>query len=630
LKYATKEIGFAGNVRLSCESFMSASLASAPAHKEMIAERRKRSPAWQVIHWLGSLQLALVLLATIAIACAIATFAESNFNTKIAQSYIYKAPWFQLWLGVLCVNLFAVTLTRWPWQKRHIGFVVTHYGIITLLIGAMIGMQTGFEGNVTLRKDAPPVNRVTTSRSIIQLESPADSALYLMQFDAEATRPSAQRPRIFPVPGTNLKIVADEFSPNLMREQRFVASEAPGAAPSALLRLSSDMAGQTLDVPLALPGGQLVEKDFFGLARIVFRPALANASPAPVDETQMVFAKYAPITEARGAPSGVTVRLSEDGSKVTILSPEGAGATYVRSEIMNQPIAEAGSLVVVESYWPDFAMKDGRPATVSDSPNNPAALIRISKLEGTEGAKPSFEFAPTQDGIAYRLQRGGQIIASGNAKQGDSFALGWADWRADLVQLFSRAELVSEIKPGPPLSKGEQGIPGFRAHLVAEDGKRGPDRWVESGQITTLTDGNRIARIGYGLETKPLPFSLRLVNFEVPRDEGTDTPSNFLATIEFRNSETGATKTGVAKMNHPASFPGTPLANLTGFNYKFSQAEWNPRDLGETTLQVLYDPGWLLKWIGSLGICLGIAIMFYWTPGGRNSGQSLRPPQNPA
>ena len=71
-------------------------------------------------------------------------------------------------------------------------------------------------------------------------------------------------------------------------------------------------------------------------------------------------------------------------------------------------------------------------------------------------------------------------------------------------------------------------------------------------------------------------------------------------------------------MNHPASFPGTLLANFTGINYKFSQAEWNPRNLEETTLQVLYDPGWLLKWIGSLGICVGIAIMFYWRPGGRD------------
>ena len=159
------------------------------------------------------------------------------------------------------------------------------------------------------------------------------------------------------------------------------------------------MASRTLDVPLALLSGQADEKDFFGLARIVFSPALAKPSPTPVQETQMVFANYEPIVQSQGARSGVTVRLSEDGSKVTILSGEGAGATYLRSEIMNQPIAEAGSLVVVESYWADFAMKDGKPATKSDSPNNPAALIRISKLAETENAKPSLELAPAGDGI---------------------------------------------------------------------------------------------------------------------------------------------------------------------------------------------------------------------------------------
>jgi hypothetical protein len=599
---------------------MSVTVASAPARSRMIAERRKRSTAWRIIHWLGSLQLALILLATIGLACAIATFTESNFNSRIAQAYIYKAPWFQIWLGVLCVNLFAVTLTRWPWQKKHIGFVVTHYGIITLLIGAMIGMQTGFEGNVTLRKNAPPISRVTTGKSIVQLESPADSALYLMPFDAETASPSGRRPRIFHVPGTKLRVVADDFSANLVQEQRFVPSEGTEGVPSALLRLSSKMAGQTVEISLALIGDAPVEKDFFGLARIVFRRNLPQESAASMPETQMVFANYAPITETRGTPSGISVRLSEEGSKVSILSADGVGATYLRNEIMNQPVAEAGAVVVVESYWPDFVMRNGKPASKSDRPNNPAALIRISKLPESQAGnlKPSLELAPKDGGVAYQLWRTGQIVASGKASPGDTFVLGWADWTAQLVQFLPKASLVTEIKPGPPLSKGEQGLPGFRAHLESPDGRRGEDRWVASGEITALTDGSQIVRMGYGLEAKPLPFSLRLLNFEVPRDEGTDTPSNFIATIEFRDSRTGATKTSFAKMNHPASFPGTPTANLTGFNYKFSQAEWNPRDLDETTLQVLYDPGWLPKWIGSLGICLGIAIMFYWKPGDAN------------
>ena len=36
----------------------------------MIAERQKRYPLWRLIHLLGSLKLALLLLATIAIAFA--------------------------------------------------------------------------------------------------------------------------------------------------------------------------------------------------------------------------------------------------------------------------------------------------------------------------------------------------------------------------------------------------------------------------------------------------------------------------------------------------------------------------------------------------------------------------------
>jgi hypothetical protein len=90
--------------------------------------------------------LALILLATIAIACAAATVAESEFSTKVAQVYIYKAPWFLIWLGVLCINLFAVTITRWPWEKKHTGFIVTHYGIITLLFGAIVDFKPDSRG----------------------------------------------------------------------------------------------------------------------------------------------------------------------------------------------------------------------------------------------------------------------------------------------------------------------------------------------------------------------------------------------------------------------------------------------------------------------------------------------------
>jgi len=596
---------------------MSAAVPPAPdaarLRREMIAERQRRSTVWRVIHILGSLKFAVILLAAIAVACAAATFTESGFNTRIAQAYIYKSPWFFFGLVLLCINLFAVTLTRWPWQQKHVGFVITHYGIITLLAGAMIGLHTGFEGNVTLQKGAPPVNRVTTSQSVIWMEGPSQDGVYIMPFDGETARLSPDRPRMFQVPGTGLKVVADDFSPNMVREEKLVAAPEGAGGVGVQLHFASRMMGQSLEMPLVLLADQADERDFFGLARVSLVPTLAGTATEIPRETQMVFAKFAPVVTGP-ISTGIGVRLSTDGKTVTVVAPDGTGATYAREEVVGQTFHEAGALVSVERYWPDFAMQNGQPTTRSDQPNNPALLVRIAKGAETADTKPLFKAAIEDGVLKYQLSRGGQVYASGQAARGETIPLRWADWQAQVEEILPRAQVASEVKPGPELVKGVQGIPGIRAHLLNADGSRGADVWIESGEVATLTAGASAVRFGYGLRPQTLPFTLQLVNFEVPRDEGTDTPADFRATIEFRDLTTGTTKTGVARMNYPASFPGTLWANLTGINYKFSQAQWNPRDLDETTLQVLYDPGWLLKWIGSLAICIGIGIMFYWKP----------------
>ena len=45
-----------------------------------------------------------------------------------------------------------------------------------------------------------------------------------------------------------------------------------------------------------------------------------------------------------------------------------------------------------------------------------------------------------------------------------------------------------------------------------------------------------------------------------------------------------------------------------------SQASWNPENLNQSSVQILRDPGWLFKWIGSLVICAGIFTLFYLRP----------------
>jgi hypothetical protein len=308
----------------------------------------------------------------------------------------------------------------------------------------------------------------------------------------------------------------------------------------------------------------------------------------------------------------------------------------------------------VAKYWPDFDVKNGVPVSLSDQPRNPAALVQItgpSRLLPAPAPKPDAAPPLTNEGLfmrvaaakepgrmVYELERAGKIEARGTVAQGETFMPGWSKWQVSVNGVLPHAELHREMKEftgkiTPMIAAQLQ--TGVHAHLLASDGGSGPEEWIPGGATRELFAGNDFAEVGFGQRSIPLPFQITLLNFEVPRDEGTDTPSNFISTVRFDEPSTGRTRVDKAFMNSPAMFPGDFWRSLLGWNYKFSQANWNPDNLNETTLQVLYDPGWPFKWTGSLGICIGIALMFYFMPkrsaaerGGREEeGEDVAPAQ---
>jgi len=101
-----------------------------------VNSRSTEQPAWQrnpIFEFFASLKLAVVLLAVIIVAAIAGTIYESSFDAKIARAYVYDAQWFNLWLIMHDASLARSALSRWPWRKHHLAF------IITLLIGSLIG-----------------------------------------------------------------------------------------------------------------------------------------------------------------------------------------------------------------------------------------------------------------------------------------------------------------------------------------------------------------------------------------------------------------------------------------------------------------------------------------------------------
>jgi hypothetical protein len=628
-----------------------------------IRQRRKTSTFWMAVHLLGSLNLAVTLLITIAAAIGFATVMESKFDSKVAAYYIYNAAWFNFWLLALALNLLCAALTRWPWQRKHLGFVVTHAGIILLLTGAVIGKTLGFEAFVTLDKTKPPESRLFMRDNILSVATSA-GLRGQMPIETDMHPPTERHPLTVPLENSDLRLVVDRTSENLMPDDTLVAAAEPGAPAGVALHFVNAGMGQDVPANLLLSEDGATF-DFFGLAKVEMVASLDEAHPiapappappkvlpaavrdeTPFHETQMIFAASAqpPIIDTdRDAPSGDSVQLvpgsgKADDFSVMVTTAGGTSRTWPLRDLQERWDSVAGEgdpvMIRVAKYWPDFEIKNGVPASLSDQPRNPVILVQItgpSKLLPVSPAKASAPVAPPlaqglvmrvalakEPGrLVYEMERAGKVEARGVAAEGETIHLGWSKWEAKVEGVLAHAELHRDLKEftgkiTPMMAT--QLRPGIRAHLIAPDGSSGPAAWIPGGAVRELFSGNDFAQVGFGQRTVPLTFSITLLNFEVPRDEGTDTPSNFISTLRFDDPTTGATRTDKAFMNSPAMFPGDFWRSLLGWNYKFSQANWNPQNLNETTLQVLYDPGWPLKWTGSIGICCGIALMFYFMP----------------
>jgi hypothetical protein len=632
-----------------------------------IKRRRETSVFWDVVHRLGSLNLAVVLIGTIAAAIAFATIMESKFDSQVAAYYIYHALWFNFWLAALAANLICSALTRWPWQRKHLGFVVTHAGIILLLTGAVIGRTLGFEAFVTLDKTKPPESRLYMKEDILTIDT-SSGLRCTVPFEVEMHPPTEKTPFTFPLDDPRYRLVIDRTTENLEPDDKLAESRDPSAPMGVALRFVNSGMGQNVAANLMQSEGDNTF-DFFGLAKIqvvdsldeshlIPLPARADPTPpstpvaprneTPFRETHLVLANspQTPVIDTDSdVQSGYTVTMAPAAGKpgeftVTVTAANGTSKTWPMHDLEGKWLSLQGDgdpiLFRVAQYWPDFAVKDGGPVSLSDQPRNPAVLMQItgpSKLLPPVPPKPAAPPPPLPQGlvmrvapakepgrIVYELERAGKIEARAIAAQGEAIHPGWSKWEVNVEQVLAHAELHRSVKEFTGTVTPQMAAtlrPGVRAHLVSPDGSSGPVEWIPGGSSRELffaNDFSQSTRIGFGQRVIPLSFQITLENFEVPRDEGTDTPANYISTLRFDDLTTGRVVHDKAFMNSPAMFPGDWWRSFLGWNYKFSQANWNPQNLNETTLQVLYDPGWPLKWTGSLGICCGIALMFYFMP----------------
>ncbi len=103
-----------------------------------------------LIHFLGSMKIAVGLLVLIVVALAGGTILESMRGTDVAARVVYYSMWFRLLLALFAINVICSLIDLWPWGWQRTGFALTHASMLLILAGALVTDQLKIEGRLSL------------------------------------------------------------------------------------------------------------------------------------------------------------------------------------------------------------------------------------------------------------------------------------------------------------------------------------------------------------------------------------------------------------------------------------------------------------------------------------------------
>ena len=164
-----------------------------------------------VFYVFSSFKLAIILLSLILVISAIATIFEAQADADYAHYMIYRTKWFEALLVLLGITIITAAFSRWPWQRRHTGFLITHLGLITTLVGSTVSRYGGWEGQLALEEDEQG-RSVRTKKQLFSIRTPNGdgSKTFNVQFKYNSPEPS--RPQSFQV--GSYRVTADKYYPS--------------------------------------------------------------------------------------------------------------------------------------------------------------------------------------------------------------------------------------------------------------------------------------------------------------------------------------------------------------------------------------------------------------------------------
>lgn len=600
-----------------------------------------------LFRFFASLKLAVVVILSLSGVLAYATVSESFYGMRGAHLLIYGTWWFSGLLFLLGLNVFCAAAIRYPWKAKQTGFVVTHAGILIILVGSFMTQKWGVDGNL-------PVTEGTRSNTVLMPEMVLTVRDEAEGVQAEIPVPESTRRREGELLTLNMgngeKVVVKEFLPRLVPEKRIIAS------------------------PVAGVGTPALQLEIFN-SRFRFSEWLKADHPSQASEwnlgpATLSLRKLWTAEEEREFLSGPEKK--RKAGPFMMVRYQGRDYRVSVDEALKkwQRVGSAQIELQVERYLPYAVVEQNELVSRSNEPVNPAVQILVRRIGEkspgeTEkhtlfalypefntqhrkqmptrpiGAKFQLVMPSMQGGGRGKLEfylsadnrtlhfrsygANGERKAEGKAQPGQEIGTGWMDLKFKIVQFFPQAieemapRYVDKLEGG-----GESNFPsGIR---VVRTGERYPAKlgeaghWLVEGAGEPINAGNETWTMQYGRRLLRLPFDIFLEKFTVGTDPGTNKAASYESDVHVTVADAAATPSIKISMNEPMRYGG----------YTFYQASYQMEE-GKKPVSVFsvnYDPGRGVKYLGSIVMVLGILLMFYANPHywGKMTGRSHETP----
>jgi hypothetical protein len=485
----------------------------------------------------------MVLLLGGVLIMTAGTILESRESREVAQSLVYGAAWFDVFLFLIALNLVVAVINRIPIKRHQWSFVLIHFSIVLLLTGAWVSRTFGYEGRLAI------------------LEGSEESSILLDSFEVRARWPAGTDEAdlqaveaSFPLPRTTRQ------AGRTLQEE---GEERPGIRIVDYVRDGVASAGLGEGGEEDAPGIQF----FLAGERLHAHQWLIAASPrfgrrdlGPI-EVEFVIVRSREIFESRF--------LSEDPSGISLFVDQKDGGAPCRIPLpasVGQEIPCGPDLVTkVEKFLLRARLVNGELTDVPDVDLNPAAVVEISS-DGRTETHTVFSRFPDFDSV-HASEKGESLVgklaldapslvskpllaiifgpderlhvqlstAVGRepavpVSVGQSITLGGLGLALEVQRFLERAKPEIKIQPS---AKGRETGKGF-IRLEASLGAKSESHWLGLGSSGKWTLDGHAVEMAFVRQTRPLPFAIALEAFELIHYPGSNRPAEYRSVVTVK------------------------------------------------------------------------------------------------